>query len=149
MFLRTSGIPSNISLSMCRKAVRFYGKLLLGEKLSKNISIRIKFNDKDLGKDLYGCCDWNCDKQRPRNFIISIDPKISKRKILIVLAHEMVHVKQYARGELKDLLRVNMVRYLGEVYDDEKISYWLHPWEIEARVFEKKLYSDFQKFMKS
>ena len=149
MYVRTSGIPSNISLSMCRKAAKFYGKSLLSEKLSTNITVRIKFNDKSLGKNLYGVCDWHCDKQRPRNFIISIDPNLSERMTLIVLAHEMVHVKQYAKGELKDLIRTNMVKYLGEIYDDEKISYWFHPWEIEARNFEKKLYSDFQKFMKS
>jgi hypothetical protein len=149
MYVRTSGIPSNISLSMCRKAAKFYAKTLLGERLSNNIKVKIKFNDKSLGEDLYGFCDWHCDKPKPRNFIISIDPKLSKKMILLVLAHEMVHVKQYARGELKDLMRTNMVKYMGKLYDDEKISYWSHPWEKEARKLEKKLYTEFRKSLKS
>ena len=144
MYVRTSGIPSKVSLSLCRKAAKFYGNVLLGDRLSKNVKVKIKFNDKSLGKDLYGFCDWDCDKNRPRNFVISIDPNLSKKMTLIVLAHEMVHVKQYAKGELKDMLRTNKVKYLGELYDDEKMSYWSHPWEKEARKLETTLYNEFK-----
>lgn len=144
MYLRTSGIPSKISTNLCKKAVRFYAKELLGERLSSNIRLKLKFNNKELDKHYYGFCDWICDKPLPRNFTITIDPNLSKRMTLIVLAHEMVHVKQYARGELKDLIRSDKVKYLGEVYDDERISYWSHPWEKEARKLEKKLYNSFK-----
>jgi hypothetical protein len=41
-----------------------------------------------------------------------------------------------------------MVKYLGEFYDDEKISYWSHPWEKEARKYELPLYKGFKKSLK-
>lgn len=148
MHIRSSGIPNNIPLKVCKQAVKFYAEFLLGKRLSSNISVQIKFNDKTLSKDLYGFCDWNCDKKTPRNFIVSIQPNLTKKMTLFVLAHEMVHVKQYAKGELKDMIRSNMVKYLGELYDDEKISYWNHPWEQEARNNELILYREFKKSLK-
>jgi hypothetical protein len=147
MYLRTSGKPSKVSVALCKKAVLFYGKDLLGGRLLPHINLKLKFDNKDI-RGLYGFCDWNCDKSKPRNFTITIHPNLSKKMTLIVLAHEMVHVKQYAKGELKDLLRTNMVRYLGELYDDEKISYWNHPWEIEARSLEVELYNKFKQSLK-
>lgn len=144
MYLRTSGKPSKISIQMCKKAVRFYAEQLLGRRLASNIHLKVKFNNKELKGGYYGFCDWICDRPLPRNFVITIDPNLSKRMMLLVLAHEMVHVKQYARGELKDLLRSNKVKFLGEVYDDELMSYWSHPWEKEARLLEKELYHSFR-----
>jgi hypothetical protein len=149
MYIRSSGSPTNVPLKVCKQALNFYAEFLLGSRLSSNISIKLKFNDKNLGKDLYGFCDWNCDKVLPRNFIISVQPNLSKKMTLIILAHEMVHVKQYAKGELKNMVRSNMVKYLGELYDDEKISYWMHPWEKEARNNESVLYKEFKRSLKS
>jgi len=56
----------------------------------------------------------------------------------------MIHVKQYAKGELKDYLRLNSVKWKGKVYDDEKIDYWDHPWEKEAHEKEQVLYDMFK-----
>lgn len=144
MYLRASGKPSKVSINLCKKAVRFYARELLGDRLSSNVHVKIKFNNKELTEGYYGFCDWICDRPLPRNFVITIDPNLSKKMTLMVLAHEMVHVKQYARGELKDLIRSNKVKFLGEVYDDEQMSYWSHPWEKEARRLEKKLYNLFK-----
>lgn len=144
MYLQTSGKPSKVSIQICKKAVRFYAEHLLGRRLAANIHLKIKFNDRELKGGYYGFCDWICDKSLPRIFVITIDPNLSKRMMMIVLAHEMVHVKQYAKGELKDLLRSNKVKFLGEVYDEEHMSYWSQPWEKEARKLEKKLYNLFK-----
>ena len=63
--------------------------------------------------------------------------------MLTVLAHEMVHVKQYAKGEMKDYIRMKSVKFQGKIYNDEEMDYWDHPWEIEAHGREKGLYYRF------
>jgi hypothetical protein len=47
---------------------------------------------------------------------------------LETVAHEMVHVKQYARRELHPVYNM----WCGKTYNPEKVSYWDLPWEIEA-----------------
>ena len=56
--------------------------------------------------------------------------------LLETLAHEMVHVKQYARRELKP--RVDC--WMGKTYNPKKVSYWDLPWEIEAHGRETGLF---------
>jgi hypothetical protein len=145
MYVRTSGKPSNTTIGLCRKAAKFFAKELLGERLSSNIFVKIKFNDDILSNGYYGLCSIDCQKQFPRSFEISIDSNLSQKLTLIVLAHELVHIKQYARGELKDLSKPNKVKFLGELYDESKMSYSSYPWEKEARKSELKLYNRFKK----
>jgi hypothetical protein len=92
---------------------------------------------------VYGYCDWNDDNHKARDFTITLNPNLGKRNTLLVLAHEMVHVKQYARGELKDFVRLNRVKWKGKIYNDRAIDYWELPWEIEAHGREKGLYYKF------
>ena len=62
-----------------------------------------------------------------REFELEIDRKLTLRKMLETVAHEMVHVKQYARRELG-----HNYKWHGKTYSPEKVSYWDLPWEIEA-----------------
>lgn len=49
------------------------------------------------------CC-LNSAKPQPRLSVkLRIDARLSKKEQRLVLAHEMVHVKQYVKGELKVL----------------------------------------------
>jgi hypothetical protein len=63
-----------------------------------------------------------------RTFELEIDRTQSLRQLLETIAHEMVHVKQYARRELNPNKQV----WLGKTYNPKKVSYWDLPWEIEA-----------------
>ena len=65
--------------------------------------------------------------------------------MLISLAHEMVHVKQYARGELKDYLRDDVVRWKRKIFRLSEVEYWTSPWEVEAYEKDKILYEAFKK----
>lgn len=56
------------------------------------------------------------------------------------LAHEMVHVKQFARGELDS----SLTRWKSNPYC-ENLEYWDQPWEKEARKLELKLLENFHK----
>ena len=143
MLLETVGKPKKVPLALCKEAVRWYARKLLGDRLYDKVCITLEFDNRDLGKEIYGFCDWNDNNAYARDFTITIDPNLGKRNTLLVLAHEMVHVKQYAKGELKDYVKVPRVKWRGKVYNDRKIDYWDMPWEIEAHGREKGLYYRF------
>lgn len=62
------------------------------------------------------------------DFDIGLDSRLDLETMLITLAHEMVHVKQYSLGQLK-LNEQNNFVWLGKVHNN---TYYESPWEIEA-----------------
>jgi len=68
------------------------------------------------------------------------------KKLLITLFHELVHVKQYMKGEAIDFK--NSVRFKGKTYGNEylndDLAYFGSPWEMEARAFEIYLWVRFR-----
>ena len=61
---------------------------------------------------------------------------------LSTLAHEMVHVKQYLRGELN----WSLSKWKGKSgYED--VEYWDLPWEVEARKLQHKLVGKFERLI--
>ena len=77
-------------------------------------------------KDAQGYCLETND----RIFEIEIDSRLKGDDLLTCVFHEMVHVKQGVRGELKDVSYIAKKwkgeEYLNLVYDVQ------HPWEEEA-----------------
>mgnify|MGYP003328371186 CR=1 FL=1 len=74
----------------------------------------------------------------------------SKHFFITILAHEMVHVKQYAKGEMKDIFRpARMVKWHGVKYNIEETDYWELPFEIEAYGREKGLYIKFMNYLRT
>lgn len=98
----------------------------------RTLNIEIEIKDFE-GDDSCGYClpAGHADPSRPRDFEIEINRYLDMRTMLETVAHEMVHVKQYARKELFET-SVGKHRWLDEWYDDSKLSYWDLPWEIEA-----------------
>jgi len=106
-----------------------------------NLDITVKFKKLD---GVYGYC--NSDPQgdaerldRPRAFELEIHNKMPLRKVLETVAHEMVHVKQYARGELYQSGVTGMHRWHGEWISKDP-EYWDCPWEWEAMGRETALF---------
>ena len=126
------------------KAVTFYGEVLLGKRMAKNIYLDIKLT-KDLKKKekAYGYCHIiDDDLDKPREFHIEIDTsmKHSTQDILTWIAHEMTHLKQFVKGELYDWedgsVQWKTKRYIRTLkYDDM-------PWEKEAYRLENKLFQE-------
>lgn len=88
-------------------------------------------------KDLGNCCitqynDW----YKAREFEIQLKRHRSQKNTLLTLAHEMVHVKQFAKGELNS----DNDKWQGEKVDTEVVQYDDLPWEIEACSLEHILY---------
>ena len=99
--------------------VQFCIKMLMPRMQTLDITVKLK--------DLKGSAYGYCLSEDNRTFEIEVDKKLSLRSLLTTVAHEMVHVKQYARKELKD-----NYNWQGKFYKPEKVSYWDQPWEIEA-----------------
>jgi len=126
-------------------AALYYGALLLGTRMLKNIELDIKLT-KDLKKkeQAYGYCHITDDNlNRPREFMIELDTsmKYGFDQILTWLAHEMVHLKQFVRGELCDY-ETGRVQWKKRMYGN--VYYEDQPWEREAYRLETKLYEEFE-----
>ena len=147
MFIDIKGKSVKTPRLLIRKAALFFGDYLLGKKLSEKVNVFIEFDrHEDMDGD-YAYCDIM--DENPKWFVITIDRTLSRKDTLLALAHEMVHAKQYAKGELKDLSKpAKMVKWLGEKYDPDLIDYWSSPWEREARGMEMELYIKFLHSMK-
>jgi len=141
MKLTSKGIPKNIDKQTCKKAMFFYAQKLLSKRLKNSLQIHIEFIE--LSENEFGYCNVEDDKNK--SFLISINRDLTYEKTLIYIAHEMIHVKQYAKNELKDYVYNDKIRFRKEIFDKNRISYWQSPWEKEARKNEKKLYMSFIK----
>ena len=83
-----------------------------------------------------GWCNIEGDTYRPRSFFIEIHNRLNMEDYLLTLFHELTHVKQYVKGELKS-------RRSHKYWKDEDISnieYDDDPSEVEARDMEEVLY---------
>ena len=128
-------------------AALYYGALLLGTRMLNNIYLDIKLT-KDLKKkeQAYGYCHIIDDNlNRPREFMIEIDTSMKHPfdQILTWLAHEMVHLKQFVRGELCDY-ETGRVQWKKRMYG--RVHYEDQPWEREAYRLEEKLYNKFSEW---
>ena len=128
-------------------AALFYGEVLLGKRMSKNIYLDIKLT-KGLKKKekAYGFCHIVDDNlSRPREFMIELDASMKYRfdEILTWLAHEMVHLKQFVRGELFDY-ETGRVQWKSRTYG--RVHYDDQPWEKEAYRLEGELYEMFEEW---
>ena len=68
----------------------------------------------------------------PKYLLMTLDSRLDIEQLMITLAHEMVHVKQYAKGQLK--VKYNRkceprFIWMGRKYNKD---YYDMPWEIEA-----------------
>lgn len=151
MQVKIEGKPKsdNISISLLENATKFYCERLLTKRLLNNIFIHIELETFQKNTDEYAFCDTLGDNNRPRDFIITLDRKLNRKEMLMALAHECVHVKQFAKGELKDIFRpYHLVKWKGEKFDPAKSDYWELPYEIEAYGREKGLYVKFFTYLK-
>jgi len=148
MYIRTTGKPTKILLKTCKDAVKFYGKFLLSDILYHKINLKINFQQFDRKNKDVAYCEWEFENHLSRDFIITLDKNLNRKQILLALAHEMVHLKQYAKGELKDYVRVNSIKWKNQIIKENEIDYWFQPWEIEAHGMEKGLYVKFIEHMK-
>jgi hypothetical protein len=127
-------------------AVPFYLDILLPgtqwDSLKKNLSIEIVLNDSD--ED--GSAGWTLAMEED-HYVIELYKDFDGTPLLQTLAHEMVHVKQYATGELREKMRNGEADLIWKNRrwspPEGQHEYWDCPWEIEAFGREYGLYKRF------
>jgi hypothetical protein len=142
--------PSKVDPIMIFDSLVHYGETMMSKRLLKNIEIRVVGVKGLIRRDKIDAdCVWEDINIRPREFTIRIDSGMGKKRTLLALAHEMVHVKQYALGQLKDYLRDSSVcSWLDERHSKNDGGYFTWPWEVEAHGMESELYLGFNKHQK-
>ena len=146
MLLCIEGYRSNNQelKDLVKQGAEFYGEVLLGKRMAKNIYLDIKLtNDLKKKEKAYGYCHIVDDSLiRPREFMIELDASMKYKfdQILTWLAHEMVHLKQFVRGELFDYEN-GRVQWKSRTFG--RVHYTDQPWEKEAYRLEGYLYKEF------
>ena len=143
MDIVTIGSPTKVKKKLCKEAIVFFGDILLSKALNSKVCLTLNFQKFKKKSEFSAFCDWEYDNNRPRDFIITVNKNLNKKRMLIAIAHEMVHVKQFAKGELKDYVKSSKSKWCGKIYDNNKLDYWDQPWEIDAYGREKGLYYKF------
>lgn len=135
LFLELSGY--NYSKKLCESVVSwFIQKYLPRHKLEIEVSHRGMMRE-----GFYGLCTvQDCD-YRPRSFLIELHNKMNREFYIQTLLHELVHVRQHVRGELKD----RGSKRLWKGVDHSATDYDDQPWEVEAYDLEVKLCKEYLK----
>lgn len=107
-------------------AMNYFADSLLTKQLKKHIIIHVKFRKTMDVLGLVEIEDYNLSG-KPREFILEINRNQSDIEILRTLAHEMVHVRQYAYCELNE----EGTQWCGQKMARD-LEYHEQPWEIEA-----------------
>ena len=76
---------------------------------------------------------------------MEIDSRLTVERLVDTLSHEMVHVKQIAKGQLK--YKGKKIYWKGKYVNHKKVSYYDHPWEHEAWKNQKFLASKVWKIL--
>jgi hypothetical protein len=127
------------NLKHVKSLVNFTLKKFFSKYMRDRLDIEIYFKKGLFESDRqYGNCTWEDVRHRPRIFTIEIEPDQPIKLLLNTIAHELVHVKQWAKGEFAELRNASkdkpepVYKFIGKKFDTAKIDYWDHPWEIEA-----------------
>jgi hypothetical protein len=144
MELTFTGKPVRVSLAEYEYATNWIMSRLVSKKLKKNLSIEIALRKV---KGLNGQTEDIAGNKRPRDFIVTINPYLSRKSQLSTLAHELVHVKQFALGELKSEVHGTLQKWKDEYIDHADTDYFDLPWEIEAWGREHGLYMRYIKHL--
>lgn len=147
----TKGIDRK-KVDLIYSCVDFFGKLLIHGNSRRIINITVnELARKDKQDGFLGFAEWDIDYIRPRDFIISVHSRRSKALVIETIAHEMVHVKQFVKGDMKHRdwpcnKTSLVVLWKNEHIDLDKVPYHELPWEIEAAKLEKVLADEYRKY---
>ena len=131
MSIDVAGKSKSICNSELKFATAFFAEYLMGARIAKNLDITLMVTN------MKGIADGYCHPyeagRNPRMFELSVNATKSRKKILQILAHEMVHVKQYAKNELRSSGPTS-ASFAGKTYKltTNLEEYFNFPWEIEA-----------------
>lgn len=135
---------SNHKKRIYKDFARWTARKFLDIRTYKKISLTIQFihpKNKKWEKEMYAQCIPEDDYDHERKyFTIQIRNEFEIMQSLIILSHEMVHLKQFAKGELTVCNKTGYdIWKKTKRINDTKKHYYDLPWEIEAHGREKGL----------
>ena len=117
---------------------------VLGPRLSRVVDIDYTITRR---LDADGWCTWEDSNIRPREFFIELRSEQLYPELILTICHEMVHVRQMARGELKENGLSKGGKYHYQTWKGirvrKNIAYAKQPWETEAYKLQQPLYDKF------
>jgi len=154
MDLSARGKSTKLSRKEVIEAVGFFYSLLVPSKRSRKL-IRIVVYFKPMPWKMHGqtyTMRGHQQGRNPKSFCIQLNNRLSRHKQLQALAHELVHVKQFAQNELgvSDTRKgQTFTKWKRSTVNETKRDYYELPWEIEAFGREVGLYKRYTKFLKT
>jgi len=133
LYLETTGY--NYSRRRCEDIVIwFVAKYLPRHKID------IRVNHRGLKREgVLGWCSVIDSDSRPRDFEIELQNGMDILSYTETLLHELWHVYQHVKGNLKD----KRGKRLWKGIDHTETDYSDQPWEIEALQMESKLFKEY------
>jgi len=133
LFLETTGY--NYSQRRCEDVVFwFIEKYLPRHKIDIIVNHRGLLREGVHGWCTVLDCDW-----RPRDFEIELHNRLDVEDYISTLLHELWHVYQHVKGNLKD----KGSKRFWKGIDHSDTDYSDQPWEVEAYEMEKKLFNEY------
>ena len=149
--IHAKGLDPTFRLAMYGMIEYSMVKLIPSKRFRRNLEINVHMRSHEESGE--AMIDLHTNPKRPRSFRVILDKSKMRfnnsneerteaeiaLQILETLGHELVHVKQYAKGELTTD-RTGALRYNGVHYFvDNLLDYFELPYEIEAYGREKGL----------
>jgi hypothetical protein len=124
---------SKTQQELVKKVAYWVANKVLGPRLSRVVDIDYRIKRK---LDADGWCTWEDEGVRPREFTIDIRAEQTFPELILTVCHEMVHVRQMARGQLKEVGitlggKRHYRKWKGKKVRDN-MAYAKQPWETEA-----------------
>lgn len=138
MIIEFEGRVSKANKKLVTEAAIFFANILMDPRMVKGLRLDICISTKHA---TMGECVDEDGTRSPRYFTLNLRNRSTDDSLVRTLAHEMVHVKQHARNELRHgpmmYARGGYVptsKWNGEVWlpKGKQCDYYDAPWEIEA-----------------
>lgn len=133
LFLEHSGY--GYSKNRCEDVVYWFI-----EKYLPRHKIDLVINHRGLRREFVdGWANIEGSASRPREFFIELQSNLSIHDYITTLLHELWHVHQWVKGDLRERRTKRIWRGRDHTNDEYKDQ----PWEIDARWMEKVLYQEY------
>ena len=124
-----------------RKLVQEAIEFSLNKLLPRTTTIDIEVH---LNRHIKGA-EGYCSFEDHKSFELEMDPRMSDKDLVLTVFHEMVHVRQYFKRQLRAVNFGNSQKWLGKIYDEDKVDYLKLPWEKEAFKLQEVLFKQYSK----
>ena len=118
---------------LVRSIAHWVSRKTMDVRLRTSVTVNIVIQkDLYLKEKVQGLSWIDDDEYRPRKFKIQVEEQSKLRHMLETIAHEMIHIKQWASGDMYEYSDGFRTKFKKKAYNTKKMDYWDAPWEVEA-----------------